>query len=473
MSQTVLVWFRQDLRLEDNPALFHAAQSGKRILPIYIFDRQERQPGMASSWWRRESLKKLDAALGKIGGGLSYYQGNPLDILRKITEFHSADEVVWNRQYDGHSVARDKDIKQSLQDSGVECRSFNAALLFEPWLIKNKAGLPFRVFTPFWRQCMAEAAPEAPLPAPSVLNGKTPEDDPLQIPLPPAPLADDADMIAAQWQPGEAGAHRQLQRFIDGGLALYAEHRDFPARPATSRLSPHLRWGEIGPRQVWSKIRLAKSQNGFSDRTVAKFLSEIGWREFSHHLVYHMPEMATENLQPAFDNFPWQEDGQALRKWMDGATGYPFVDAGMRELRRTGHMHNRVRMITASFLVKHLMIDWRAGEKWFWDRLLDACPANNAAGWQWVAGSGADAAPFFRIFNPVIQGEKFDPKGAYTRKFVPELNRIEQKHLFTPWKGKSDGSDLDAPDGNAYPDPVVEHGYARNRALEAFQQIRR
>ena len=471
MSNSIIYWFRQDLRLEDNPALLHAAQSGKSVIPIFIFDPDERPIGMAASWWRKQSLSKLDASLKKIGAGLSFYEGRPLEILENLTRFYSADEIVWNRQYDGYSVTRDKEIKQTFSDKGIQCSSFNASLLFEPRSIKNKSGSFFKVFTPFWRHCLAENAPESPFPRPTELRGH-PDKDPFQIQLPEALLSDDADLIRDEWTPGEVGAYQQFKKFIEEGLAIYAEFRDFPNRPATSRLSPYLRWGEIGPRQIWSKIQFIKSHESFSEKTVSKFLAEIGWREFSYNLIFHVPEMVTQNLQPSFNDFPWEENEKALQQWKDGNTGYPLVDAGMRELNRTGYMHNRVRMITASFLIKHLMIDWRAGEKYFWDRLLDACPANNITGWQWVAGCGADAAPFFRIFNPIIQGEKFDPEGAYTKRFIPELAHLEQKHLFSPWKTKSDSVKLDFQEGE-YPDPIVEHEYARNRALDAFQQIRR
>ncbi|MDP6222874.1 MAG: deoxyribodipyrimidine photo-lyase [Candidatus Micropelagos thuwalensis] len=471
MSKSIIYWFRQDLRLADNPALLHASQTGKRIIPIYIFDPNDRPIGMAASWWREQSFIKLGAELKKIGANLNFYEGRPLEILQKLVSFYDADEIVWSRQYDGYSVARDKEIKQTLIDKGIQCVSFNASLLFEPWLIKNKSGSHFKVFSPFWRQCINENQPDSPCPRPTELRGH-PDIDPFQISLPATPLDDDADLVTEEWTPGEAGAYQQLDKFVERGLAIYAEFRDFPDRLATSRLSPYLRWGEISPRQIWSKIQFVKSHESFSEKTVTKFLAEIGWREFSYHLIFHVPEMATQNLQPSFNDFPWEENEKALQLWKEGNTGYPLVDAGMRELRRTGYMHNRVRMITASFLIKHLMIDWRSGEKYFWDRLLDACPANNIAGWQWVAGSGADAAPFFRIFNPIIQGEKFDPNGSYTKRFIPELAHLEQKHLFSPWKSKSDRVETDFQVGQ-YPDPIVEHEYARNRALEAFQQIRR
>ncbi|MEC8518375.1 MAG: deoxyribodipyrimidine photo-lyase [Pseudomonadota bacterium] len=471
MSKSIIYWFRQDLRLADNPALMHASQTGKRIIPIYIFDLNDRPIGMTASWWREQSLINLGAELKKIGANLNFYEGRPLEILQKLASFYNADEIVWSRQYDGYSVARDKEIKQTFSDKGIKCASFNASLLFEPWLIKNKSGSHFKVFSPFWRQCMAENQPDAPCPRPAELRGH-PDIDPFQIPLPMTSLDDDADLVTEEWTPGETGAYQQLEKFVERGLAIYAEFRDFPDRLATSRLSPYLRWGDISPRQIWSKIQFVKSHEKFSEKTVTKFLAEIGWREFSYHLIFHVPEMATQNLQPSFNDCPWVENEKALQLWKEGNTGYPLVDAGMRELRRTGYMHNRVRMITASFLIKHLMIDWRSGEKYFWDRLLDACPANNIAGWQWVAGSGADAAPFFRIFNPIIQGEKFDPNGSYTKRFIPELAHLEQKHLFSPWKSKSDRVGLDFQEGQ-YPDPIVEHEYARNRALEAFQQIRR
>lgn len=475
MSETVIVWFRQDLRLDDNPALLAASAQGNTVLPVFIFDKSERPLGAAAAWWRLQSLHKLNHQLTAKGAPLLTFEGDPLAVLQNLSQQTGATAIYWNRQYDPHAVARDTKIKDRLKP-GIACESFNGALLFEPWEIKNKSGLPFKVFTPFWRNCVNEHRPAEPIAAPARLQGGDFQSgtlnhvslDSLKAALPPQ-----ADLIEAQWTPGEQAALARLGAFIGGGLDGYADARDFPAQAVTSRLSPYLRWGEISPRRIRAAINAAKADNSISDKGAEKFMSELGWREFSYHLLFNTPTLPTDNLQPAFNAFPWQHDTAGLSAWQKGETGYPLVDAGMRELRRTGYMHNRVRMVTGSFLIKHLLIDWREGEKWFWDCLLDADPANNAASWQWVAGCGADAAPFFRIFNPILQGEKFDGKGEYVKTYIPELAALQGKQIFSPWALKKDVvSSTDFVLGRDYPAPIVEHEYARKRALDAFQQIR-
>ena len=356
--------------------------------------------------------------------------------------------------------------KSKLKDSGIEAESFNGSLLFEPWEVTSKStGGPFKVFTPFWRACCALGLKRGLWNAPDKITA--PAQWPQSDALPATAPLDHMDSLNI-WQPGEDGARDALALFLSENISGYAERRNLPAEPATSRLSPHLRWGEISPARIVAETEAAniKTDDG------TKFLSELGWREFSYQLLYHNPELAETCLQNKFEAFPWRDDADAFEAWKRGETGYPIVDAGMRELRRTGYMHNRVRMIAASFLIKHLLIDWREGEKWFWECLVDADPANNSASWQWVAGCGADAAPYFRIFNPILQGPKFDADGIYTKTYVPELNALSGKTLYAPWTAKSDMLDSGAISlGDTYPNPIVNHEAARARALESFKSL--
>jgi deoxyribodipyrimidine photo-lyase len=470
----LLVWFRQDLRLVDNPALAEAAATGRGIVPVYIFDEAGEgawAPGGASRWWLHHSLASLAAVLAARGSRLILRRGPSAKILDALLAETGAAGVHWNRRYEPASVARDGAIKKALETRGLVAKSFNASLLFEPWTIRNKAGAPYRVFTQFWKTCLAADEPPLPVKAPDAIAAPRawPKSDALESwkLLPTKP--DWAKGFAAAWTPGEAGANARLDDFLDGAVENYKIDRNRPDMEATSRLSAHLHFGEIGPRQCFHAARARAGGTIGAEH----FLSEIGWREFSAHLLFENPSLPAEALRADFRDFPWKDDAKALRAWQKGRTGYPIVDAGMRELWQTGWMHNRVRMIVASFLVKHLLLPWQRGQEWFWDTLVDADLANNAASWQWVAGCGADAAPYFRIFNPILQGAKFDPHGDYVRKYVPELAKLPTEHLFAPWEAPDDvlraaGVKL----GKTYPEPMVEHGAARARALAAFQSLR-
>ena len=467
MSQHIIVWFRQDLRLNDNPALQSALNGNHAVTPVFIDDDDcGRRPGVMGRWWRDKSLAQLNDALKLRGSQLIYRKGRAQEVLPTLAKQVGATAVYWNRQYEADIVARDTAIKIKLKDNHIYAESFNGSLLFEPWEVTSKStGGPFKVFTPFWRACCAMGLKRGLWNAPDKITA--PAQWPQSDALPATAPLDHMDSLN-MWQPGEDGARDALALFLTQNIDGYAERRNLPAEPATSRLSPHLRWGEISPSRIVAETEAAniKADDG------TKFLSELGWREFSYQLLYHNPELAETCLQNKFEAFPWRDDAEALEAWKRGETGYPIVDAGMRELRRTGYMHNRVRMIAASFLIKHLLIDWREGEKWFWECLVDADPANNSASWQWVAGCGADAAPYFRIFNPILQGPKFDADGIYTKTYVPELNALSGKTLYAPWTAKSDMLDSGAISlGDTYPNPIVNHEAARARALESFKSL--
>ena len=467
MSQHIIVWFRQDLRLNDNPALQSALNGKNAVIPVFIDDNDcGRQPGIMGRWWRDKSLAQLNDALKSRGSRLVFRKGRAQEVLPTLAKQVGATAVYWNRQYEADIVARDTAIKSKLKDSGIEAESFNGSLLFEPWEVTSKStGGPFKVFTPFWRACCALGLKRGLWNVPDKITA--PAQWPQSDALPATAPLDHMDSLNI-WQPGEDGARDALALFLSENISGYAERRNLPAEPATSRLSPHLRWGEISPARIVAETEATniKTDDG------TKFLSELGWREFSYQLLYHNPELAETCLQNKFEAFPWRNDADAFEAWKRGETGYPIVDAGMRELRRTGYMHNRVRMIVASFLIKHLLIDWREGEKWFWECLVDADPANNSASWQWVAGCGADAAPYFRIFNPILQGPKFDADGIYTKTYVPELSALSGKTLYAPWTAKSDMLDSGAISlGDTYPNPIVNHEAARARALESFKSL--
>lgn len=471
-----LVLFRNDLRIADNAALYHAAEAASPVLPVFVLDEESdgvRPRGGASRWWLHHSVAALEKQLDRLGARLAVRRGRMTEVVDDLIAETGASCVFWNRRYDPGGIASDTAMKCSLRQRGLHAESFEGHLLHEPSRLKNGSGSYYKVFTPFWKTLSSGPEPRDPVDAPSSLHGWEGKVDALRIddvlPLPTAP--DWAGGLRENWSPGEHGAHERLEAFLEDGLDDYGEGRDFPARPATSRLSPHLAHGEITPYQIFAALRDGRGKAGSAD--VATFRKEVGWREFCHHLLFHNPELHRKNFQPSFDAFAWVSDDKALRRWQKGLTGYPIVDAGMRELWQTGAMHNRVRMIAASLLTKHLLIDWREGERWFWDTLVDADPASNPANWQWVAGSGADAAPYFRIFNPVLQGEKFDPKGDYVRQFVPELAKLPNRYLHKPWEAPKDvlakaGVDL----GETYPRPVVDHTRARDRALAAYQAMK-
>src|SRR5262245_50851069 len=425
----VIVWFRDDLRIADHPALVTAARAGAPLLCLYVLDEDSSRPlGGAARWWLAGSLRALDLELQKKGNRLVLRRGATTRIVRTIAAEIGARAVHWNCRYDAQGIAADERVAAALKKNGIAIETHHANLLVEP------TDKPPKVFTPFWRRLCAGEPPRQPLPAPARLTAApklTSEqlDDWHLEPIKP----DWAGGLRAVWTPGEAGARARLKQFLQKRIAGYTTRRDRPDDEATSRLSPHLRFGEISPFQVWHAAQFVAEKEQRVRRDIEKFLSELGWREFSYHLLHGFPALASRNLQDRFDAFPWASNASALRTWQRGLTGYPIVDAGMRQLWQTGWMHNRVRMVVASFLVKHLLINWTEGERWFWDTLVDADPANNPASWQWVAGCGADAAPYFRIFNPVLQGEKFDSEGRYVREVVPELTGLTTACMHTHW----------------------------------------
>lgn len=469
----VIVWFRQDLRLRDNPALDRALELKRPVLPVFVWspgEEGEWTPGTASRWWLHRSLAALDDSLRRLRSRLIVRRGTALDELRRLIRETGADAVMWNRRYEPAAIGRDTAVKQALLDDGLEVHSYNGALLFSPLAVHTQAGGPFQVFTPFWKHCRLQIVrDEIPftagvLPAPS----SWPQSEPMEA-LELQPTIPWDREFPEYWQPGETGAHRALEDFLANDVADYAIERDLPAQRGTSRLSPHLHGGEIGPVQVYHA-----AQRVGDNRGAETFLTEVGWREFAAHLLFHFPHTTTEPLRPEFTAFSWQKDNDLLRAWQRGNTGYPLVDAGMRELWRTGWMHNRVRMVAASLLVKHLLQPWQEGARWFWDTLVDADLASNTLGWQWCAGCGADAAPYFRIFSPMLQGVKFDPVGEYVKRWVPELARLPAKYIHAPWDAPTSAlADAGVVLGKTYPRPIIDHKQGRERALAAYQELRR
>lgn len=473
----MIVWLRDDLRLADHPALTAAAATGAPLICLYVFDDNAgaRPLGAASRWWLAQSLRALDADLRKAGSELLLRRGPTVKTITGIARSTGATSVFANRIHAKAEEALAVQLGKSLREVSVDFSELPGDLLAEPVRIRGSSGGGMRVFTPFWKRVQALGDPAKPLPAPKQLMAgpEIASDDLRHWKLEPT-APDWAGGLRRMWKPGEAGAIARLKEFLDEKVLGYATQRDRPDRDATSHLSPHLRFGEISPRQVWYAARFAAARTPKIAGDVEKFLSELGWREFCRHLLFDHPEMHRTNLQSAFDAFPWVSEAKAQHAWQKGLTGYPIVDAGMRELWHTGVMHNRVRMIVASFLVKHLLIDWRDGEAWFWDTLVDADPGSNPANWQWVAGSGADAAPYFRIFNPILQGEKFDPKGAYVRRWVSEIAKLPHTLIHKPWMATplelgTAGITL----GQTYPPPIVDHKFARERALKAYEKTKK
>ncbi|MEO1237096.1 MAG: deoxyribodipyrimidine photo-lyase [Planctomycetota bacterium] len=478
-----IVWFRQDLRLADNPALSAAADRGGPVIPVYVWAPDEEgdwAPGGAQRWWLHHSLKSLADSLESLGSRLILREGPTRDALDDLVTKTGADAVYWNRRYEPAVMERDKSIKSWLRnDRGVTANSFNSNLLFEPWQVQTQSGGPYKVYTPFWRMTQKMPEPDAPIAAPDKLTA--PDSWPQSAKLDTLglePTRGWKDGLAAVWTPGEAEVRKRLDAFLDGPITDYQDERNFPDREGTSRLSPHLHHGEIGPRQAYQAARryMTDGRRNLSKddkKQVETFIKEIYWREFAYHVLYHYPDTPHEPLQEKFSKFPWEQDADQLKRWQKGQTGYPIVDAGMRQLYATGWMHNRVRMIVASFLVKDLLISWEEGAAWFWDTLVDADLASNTLGWQWAGGCGADAAPYFRIFNPVLQGEKFDKDGGYVREWVPEIAELPNKWLHRPWEAsesvlKQAGVVL----GKTYPEPVVDHKQARESALSALGAIK-
>jgi deoxyribodipyrimidine photo-lyase len=474
-----IVWLRDDLRLDDQPAL--AAAAGGPLLIVYILDEETpglRRLGGASKWWLAHSLAALARDLAAIGARLDVLRGASAATIGALAAACEARGLFWTRRYGAAEIALDAAIKADLRARGLEARSFNGQLLREPWEVATGDGAPFRVFSAFWRRSRAIGPLPAPSAAPTrLVAAPWPDTAPARVSIEELGLTparpDWSGGLAQEWRPGESGAHARLAAFVGAALGNYAQARDRPDGATTSRLSPHLRFGEISPRRVARAIEDAAASGGAPAGAAEKYLAELGWREFSYALLHAFPDLATRNWQSRFDAFPFQDDEAGFAAWTRGRTGYPIVDAGMRELWRTGFMHNRVRMIAASFLVKHLLCDWRRGEAWFWDTLCDADPANNPASWQWVAGSGADAAPYFRIFNPVLQGEKFDADGGYVRRWVPELAKLDRSAIHAPWLAPPEVlREAGVALGATYPAPIVDHAFARRRTLAAFAATR-
>lgn len=457
MVQTrAIVWFRHDLRLADHPALNAAAQSETAILPVFVWSPEsegEWPPGAATRWWLHHSLEALNKTLNKRGSRLLVLKGRPEDVLTSLARRGGAGAIFASRRYDPAGRNQESALEERCDADRIACQWFGGALSIDPAAFLNKQGGPYRVFTPFWKAMQMAPEPGDPLPEPRHLFSpkswpdSTSVDD---LKLPPS-LPWDAG-FHDHWTPGENGANRRLDQFLNDKCPDYPSLRDRPDLDGVSRLSPHLRWGEISPRQILHRIRLARDKNCdpiFAEASTA-FVRQLAWREFSHYLLFHYPFTETEPLHDEFAAFPWETNDAALEAWRSGRTGYPIVDAGMRELWATGWMHNRVRMIAASFLVKDLRIHWLDGARWFWDTLVDADLANNTMGWQWTAGCGADAAPYFRIFNPAAQAKKFDPQSQYIQKWIPELNNVNSH----------------------YPAPIIDHGSARRMALTGYETVK-
>ncbi|WP_368497525.1 deoxyribodipyrimidine photo-lyase [Herbiconiux sp. A18JL235] len=464
-ESTSVMWFRDDLRVRDNPALRAAVEHGGPIVCLYVLDDESenlRPLGGASRWWLHGSLSALAEELRELGLSLTLRRGPAGEVVRGVVDETDAGAVFWNRRYGEAERAIDTDLKSTLKDErGLDVRSFQANLLAEPWTVQTGQGGWYKVFTPFYRAVTSLPAPRHPLAIPGREHGDETGGDPTTLHrrrlsgdeldswglLPKHP--DWAAGLRDRWTPGSAGAHERLDAFVRGGVGAYPDEHDLPAEDGTSSLSPHLRFGEISPFEVWHAVERHRARAPRDAAGASAFLRQIVWREFAYHLLYHLPSLGTENMREEFDRFPWEEpDAAELEAWQQGRTGIPLVDAGMRELWTTGVMHNRVRMVVASFLVKNMRVDWRVGERWFWDTLVDADPASNALNWQWVAGSGPDAAPYFRVFNPELQASKFDPHGEYLKRWLPEL-------------GTDD-----------YPEPMLDLKESRKAALEAYATIR-
>ena len=464
---THIVWLRDDLRVSDNPALTAGVDAAggttDNLVVVYVLDQESpgiRPLGGATKWWLHHSLEALADKINRLGGRLILRQGPAHDVIRHLITETQAEGIFWNRRYGGAERELDASIKSYVKAAGLAAQSFHASVLFEPWTVRTGGGTPYTVFTPFWKSCVNNHdIPRPPLEAPASLppapvnatGHDLPSDELSSWHLLPT-TPDWSAGLAHRWTVGENAAHERLEDFIETRLTQYAEGRDQPSRLVTSELSPHLRFGEISPFQIWHRVEAAKAHGGADVlKNAIKFMAEVGWRDFSYHLLYHWPDLATVNFDARFDSFPWgKADPEALAAWQQGRTGIPLVDAGMRELWQSGTMHNRVRMVAASFLIKNLLIDWRLGEQWFWDTLVDADPASNAASWQWVAGSGADAAPYFRVFNPILQAEKFDPKHEYLHRYL---------------------GDYEHPMLSDYPEPIIDLLESRNRALAAFAEL--
>lgn len=502
MSASIF-WFRQDLRISDNPGLCAACEAGE-LIPVYIYDQEAPENatlGGASQWWLHHALHSLADSLKQQ---LIVRQGSPQKVLADLVEQYDAQHIFWNRMYEPWARERDTKIKSYFSEQGIQVKSLNGSLLWEPWEVLKKDNTPYKVYTPYYRKgCLSKPDPRFPLTKPNIEVNIQVHHQWAQSASPQATSAKSTSAqtassqntssqntaaqidalellpkikwdtgIANTWEVSEKAAGERLKTFIEHTITEYSDKRNLPAQQGTSLLSPYLHFGQISPNQVWYAVKDAFAGD-ISGQGVDTYLSEIGWREFSYYLLYHFDDMQQYNFNPKFNHFAWRKSDADLSAWQKGLTGVPIVDAGMRELYQTGYMHNRVRMIVGSYLVKNLLIDWREGERWFWDCLVDADTASNAAGWQWVAGSGADASPYFRIFNPILQGEKFDKEGEYVKRYCPELSELPKKYIHKPWEAPADilktaGIEL----GNNYPNPLVDLKQSRQRALDAFAQIK-
>ncbi|HMB91356.1 MAG TPA: deoxyribodipyrimidine photo-lyase [Rhodothermales bacterium] len=475
---TTLVWFRNDLRLADNPALYQALERGGTIVPVFIWAPDEEgdwPPGAAQLWWLHHSLSALDADLRAKGSRLLIRKGPGRDTLRDLIDVTGADAVYWNERYTPALARRDIQLSDNLKNEGIDIVTFPVRLLHNPSAIRTTSGGPYHVFTPFWKKLQAKLDVPAPLPIPRMGATRSPDAWPSSLNVDELDLLPEIDWTEGfrnTWTPGEAAAQERLAYFVEHLLIDYEDHRNRPDLDGTSMLSPYLHHGELSPRQVWHAVK-HWIQNAPMQAAAQVYLSEIAWRDFSYHLLVHYPETPAEPLKEKFGSFAWKTDADALERWQKGQTGYPIVDAGMRQLWHIGWMHNRVRMIVASFLTKDLLIPWQDGARWFWNTLVDADLANNTMGWQWSAGCGADAQPFFRIFNPISQGKRYDPKGNYIRRWIPELSALPDTYIYRPWEAPVDVlADANVILGEDYPEPIVDHAAARNTALAAYQQIR-
>jgi deoxyribodipyrimidine photo-lyase len=472
-SPTIL-WFRKDLRLADNTALAAAIEAGSPVIPVFIWSPKEAgdwAPGAASQWFLYKALGSLSEVLKERGGALVVREGDSLTQLRDIIEKTGAGRVFWNRRYESPQRALDAEIKRALREDGVEVQSFNSSLLNEPHTVSTGSGKPYKVYTPYWRK--VKDRPLEPVAEPDLHALRFPKAYPQTVALDRLGLLPREQWYRKfdhHWEVSEASARQRLEDFLEKPVESYDEARDLPGEPGTSGLSPYLHWGLIGPRQILHKLKSTHDLRAPGPQVYAK---EVYWREFAYNVLYHFPQTSDAPLQEKYADFPWEPDSEALRRWQRGQTGYPIIDAGMRELYAVGWMHNRVRMVVSSFLVKHLLQDWRTGARWFWDTLVDADLASNTLGWQWSGGCGADAAPYFRVFNPMTQGHKFDSDGAYVRKWVPEIAKLPNKYLHEPWEAPEGilnhaGIEL----GETYPEPIIEHKKGRERALAALGKLK-
>ncbi len=478
MPTPIIYWFRNDLRLSDLPGLVQAVASGRPVIACYILDDVSAgawRPGAASRWWLHHSLLSLAGDIEARGGKLYLARGESAQVLTDLARESGATDIYCSRQYEPWAIQLEESVYRQLASVSVNLKRYPGTLLWEPEKLANQSGLPYKVFTPFWRNCLKQLGPALPSGAPGKLSwhpgvgsGDTLQDWDLTPACP-----DWSQGWETAWQPGESGASARLEAFLKNDVSDYGTGRDYPAQGTTSLLSAHLHFGAISPARVFHRTREAIAANPALAGNSEKFLSEVGWREFSHHLLFHFPHIPERAFKSNFDRFPWLGSKLHLERWQQGQTGYPIVDAGMRELWATGYMHNRVRMVAASFLCKHLLIDWRAGQAWFWDTLVDADLANNACGWQWVAGSGADASPYFRIFNPVTQAQRFDKEGEYIRRWIPEISTLPNRYIHQPWTAPATILEqCSITLGDTYPLPLVDHRDARESALAAYGDIR-